>query len=74
MVEQTYQRFADQGTMLELRALTVGQAYGWRSKASMRTASRRSARRCRFVNQSLVAMSGSGLPISYTKRSFRTWQ
>jgi hypothetical protein len=24
---QTYQRFADQGTMLELRALTVGQAY-----------------------------------------------
>ena len=26
-VRQTYQRFADQGTMLELRALTVGQAY-----------------------------------------------
>ena len=24
---QTYQRFADQGTTLELRALTVGQAY-----------------------------------------------
>ena len=24
---QTYQRFADQGTSLELRALTVGQAY-----------------------------------------------
>ena len=24
---QTYQRFADQGTMLELRALTVGQSY-----------------------------------------------
>jgi xylan 1,4-beta-xylosidase len=24
---QTYQRFADQGTMLDLRALTVGQAY-----------------------------------------------
>jgi len=24
---QTYQRFADQGTRLELRALTVGQAY-----------------------------------------------
>ena len=24
---QTYQRFADQGTLLELRALTVGQAY-----------------------------------------------
>jgi len=24
---QTYQRFADQGTILELRALTVGQAY-----------------------------------------------
>ena len=24
---QTYQRFADQGTMLELRALTVGQGY-----------------------------------------------
>ena len=24
---QTHQRFADQGTMLELRALTVGQAY-----------------------------------------------
>ena len=24
---QTYQRFADQGTTLELRALTVGQEY-----------------------------------------------
>ena len=24
---QTYQRFADQGTTLELRALTVGQSY-----------------------------------------------
>jgi xylan 1,4-beta-xylosidase len=24
---QTYQRFADQGTRLELRALTVGQGY-----------------------------------------------
>jgi len=24
---QTYQRFADQGTTLELRALTVGQPY-----------------------------------------------
>ena len=24
---QTYQRFADQGTSLELRALTVGQSY-----------------------------------------------
>jgi hypothetical protein len=24
---QTYQRFADQGTTLELRALTLGQAY-----------------------------------------------
>ena len=24
---QTYQRFADQGSTLELRALTVGQAY-----------------------------------------------
>jgi len=24
---QTYQRFADQGTTLELRALTVGQGY-----------------------------------------------
>jgi hypothetical protein len=24
---QTYQRFTDQGTMLELRALTVGQPY-----------------------------------------------
>jgi len=24
---ETYQRFADQGTTLELRALTVGQAY-----------------------------------------------
>jgi xylan 1,4-beta-xylosidase len=24
---ETYQRFADQGTALELRALTVGQAY-----------------------------------------------
>jgi hypothetical protein len=24
---ETYQRFADQGTMLELRALTVGQGY-----------------------------------------------
>ena len=24
---QTYQRFADQGTTLELRALTAGQAY-----------------------------------------------
>jgi xylan 1,4-beta-xylosidase len=24
---ETYQRFADQGTSLELRALTVGQAY-----------------------------------------------
>jgi xylan 1,4-beta-xylosidase len=26
-LRQTYQRFADQGTMLELRALNVGQAY-----------------------------------------------
>jgi len=24
---QTYQRFSDQGTLLELRALTVGQSY-----------------------------------------------
>jgi len=24
---QTYQRFADQGTMLEIRALSVGQPY-----------------------------------------------
>jgi hypothetical protein len=26
-LHQTYQRFADQGTTLELRALTVGQDY-----------------------------------------------
>src|SRR5258708_40093414 len=46
---QTYQRFADQGTTLELRALTVGQGYWLASRALTKTACRSSAPQSRLV-------------------------